>query len=192
MEPKLVLLNGPARSGKDFAWALIAGAVAEGRSVAIRKFARIVKEATHAAHGLVDWKGAPRPHAYYEPVKDERTTEFFGKTPREAYIAFSETFMKPLHGKAIFGQLLLREIGSNQPNVTVVTDSGFTEEAAVLVRYFGVGNCFLVRLRREGLSFAGDSRGYIDLPDVMTLDVTNPGDPEGFLRELGPVLDWIS
>lgn len=188
---KVIFLNGPPRSGKDYSGALLA----QHRSVACLKFAHAVKDGTHAAYGLVDDDGGPLEFDYFEDDKDKPCLEFFGRTPRECYIAYSEAFMKPLHGPRIFGELLLRERRYYFENTipVAITDSGFRPEAEVLVEVVGAGNCFLVRLEKEGCSYAGDSRGRIDLSDlgVQQLDVVNPGTPGGLLAALGPVLEWL-
>ena len=196
MSPKIVLLNGPPGCGKDFAGKTIEIElfVADRPRVRIVKFAESVKVGTHAAHELYHSNGSPLPHDQFEDSKDQPIDWFFGKTPRAAYIAFSEAFMKPLHGPRIFGQLLLRSIRfSQEADVYVVTDSGFREEAEVLVEHFGAGNCFLARIHREGKTFDGDSRNWVYLDDlgVTSLDVDNPGNPEGLRGALAPVLEWI-
>jgi hypothetical protein len=44
-----------------------------------------------------------------------------------------------------------------------------------VVDRFGANNVLLVRLTRDGYTFAGDSRGYIELPGVRTVEM-NLGD----------------
>ena len=48
----------------------------------------------------------------------------------------------------------------------MVPDSGFREEAEVLVRKTGPENVLLKSLHRPGHGFEGDSRGYVDLSDL--------------------------
>lgn len=207
---KLVLLNGPPRSGKDFAGGLLQknaqlnSAGAWDRCAYLDKFAGYVKRGTHGAYCIEDGDGELAAHDHFEHCKDTPHPDFFGKTPRQAYIAYSETFMKPLHGPRIFGEILANNyagVVENCPRVVanggnekvlIVTDSGFRPEAEVLIELFTPGKCFLVRLQAEGCSFDGDSRGRIDLSDlgVETLDVINPKTP-ALLSRLKPVLDWI-
>lgn len=181
MSPKIILVNGPPRAGKDTAQ--------EAVEDSIRcKFAQSVKEGTHAAFGL-----DPRqyPMDVFEAVKDEPNTLFFGRTPREAYISYSEDFMKPFTGDPqVFGKLLVRwikgfleteelvvmgHLPKYYPMPFIVTDSGFREEAEAIVEAFGASNVKLIRVHREGCTFDGDSRNYIDLSDldVETEDVVN-------------------
>jgi hypothetical protein len=168
---KVVLLNGPPRSGKDFA----ANAIRENWQdrAWVLKFAGPVKSATHAAFGI------DRPQDAYEHCKDQPSKDFDGLTPREAYIAFSEKAMKPAFGTDIFGRAMRRQIeraAANGFGLVAISDSGFMEEAQQVRALVGQDNMLLIRLRRNGCSFVGDSRGYIELPGVWTNDVVNPGD----------------
>jgi hypothetical protein len=175
----LVLLNGPPRCGKDFAGRLLA----KRQGVAVDKFARILKERCHAAYGKPEL-----PHDYFEAVKDEPCDLFLGRTPREVYIAFSEAFMKPLHGKNVFGRMLAAEWAGHSVPCLVITDSGFREEAEALIEGLGsAATTTLIRIHRQGRTFAGDSRSYLDL-GVREADVVNPGEPEGFRRVLAKAL----
>lgn len=190
---KVWFLNGPPRCGKDYGGAALSSLIQQrGETARCDKFARVLKEACHAAYGLIKDNGWPWEHDVFESVKDEPTGYFHGKTPRQVYIAFSETYMKPLHGDQVFGWLLKRDLvaGLAWDNL-IVTDSGFREEAGVLVRAYGNHNCTLLRVHRERHDFSGDSRTYIDLEDmgVMSLDVDNDGTPDGYSRALHGALE---
>lgn len=170
---KVILVNGPPRSGKDeFGTALIVALQAEKRPAIRAKFADELKCMTHRLY-----IGRPEPPDAFESVKDTARPEFFGISPRRAYIAVSERLMKSVHGQDIFGRLLannLRGFEKTAPNgFVVVTDSGFVEEAQVLISRFGEENVVLVRLYRPGVTFDGDSRSYIDLSDVQRVDINN-------------------
>lgn len=190
---KLLLINGAPRSGKDTAGE-IAQHIGRGK-VHVAKFAKVLKERTHALYGLVsegrvgkgtpDYeleRGSPWRHGTFEAVKDQPRAEFFGITPRQAYIAVSEKLMKPLHGEAVFGRLLLEDLKRNAAgaDLIVVTDSGFAAEAAPLVEHFGRENTILMRVHRPGCTFAGDSRSHIELPGVRTVEVHNASTLELF------------
>ena len=189
---KVLLLNGPPRSGKDFGGgALVREALENGNQACVAKFAHVLKERTHAAYGVLH-HGQPAPHDWFETQKDSPVGEFLGRTPREAYIAFSEQFMKPLHGSNIFGRLLLADLRQQgHPDLVVVTDSGFREEAEVLVRFYGAHNVTHVRLHRPGRTFTGDSRTYIDLSDlgVEPVDIHNDSDEAALVTRLKEALN---
>lgn len=195
---KIVFVNGPPRSGKDTIGMVIAKE--SPRVVRVCKFATELKERVHAAYRLFD-KRTRKPIAAeaLESIKDHPQPFFMGRTPREVWIAFSEAFMKPLHGKDVFGRLLLSRLqyelacedglsAEKQTEAIVITDSGFQEEAAVIVRHFGADSCRLIRVHRHGHDFAGDSRDYVNLA-IETHDVDNPeGDPKGLLENLRPAI----
>ena len=177
-DPQILLINGPPRSGKDTAAKLIKKHFPH--PVTILKFADELKRRTHGAFGLNDdVMGA----GTFETSKDEPSEYFLGLTPRQAYIELSENFYKRLYGKRIFGELLAAEIEKYRGNLIVVPDSGFMEEAQVLLEQFA--NIALVRLHRQGCTFEGDSRGYIALEGIPNWDVVNPdGDMNGLLENL--------
>jgi hypothetical protein len=167
---RLILVNGPPRSGKDEIGKIIERRFAV---VLVTKFAKVLKERTHALYNLYAC-GQPRPHDYFESQKDTPMECFLGLTPRQAYINVSELLMKPTHGKAVFGKLLAHQIEQYEDplGLNVVTDSGFVEEAQPLLRTHP--KALLIRMHREGCDFKGDSRSYIDLP-IPTVDVDNNG-----------------
>jgi len=165
---KIILLNGPPSSGKDFAATYIVKTFKNTRQV---KFAGILKEKTHALYGFIN-----RPYNYYEEVKDLPNCDFYGITPRQAYINVSELYFKPTHGKNIFGKILAEELKEYNNKLIVISDSGFTEEAEVLIKEYGAHNIILVKIEREGHTFNGDSRSYLDLgPDICTTVIQNDG-----------------
>jgi len=177
---KIILINGPARSGKDsLAQAFTKFTNELGMKAEVVKFAGPLKEMVHRAFGL------PERHDSQEAVKDQRLPQLFGETPRNLYIGFSELLMKPIFGDAVFGQMLVNEIvvleevaksdGEPGADFYLVSDSGFAPEAKAVVDHFGADNVLLVRLKRDGYDFTGDSRGYIELPGVRTLGM-NLGD----------------
>jgi len=178
---KIILFNGPPGSGKDYAGKVMLSLCAEAQTA---KFARILKERTHGLYGLYA-SGRPLPYNWFEDRKDEPAAEFLGLTPRQAYIAVSEDYLKPKHGKAVLGDLLLQELRNMDVPFVAVTDSGFVEEAEKVVDHFGAAHCRLVRLHRDGCSFHNDSRGYIDLSHmgVMPIEVVNNG-TSGFIEDL--------
>lgn len=203
MSPKIILVNGPPRAGKDTAQEAVPDSVR-------CKFARAVKEGCHAAFGL-DPKEYPMD--VFEAVKEEPNVLFFGKSPREAYIAYSEMFMKPFTGdQQVFGKMLVRWIKEYKHYKTftsateaathhaagypvgttpfIVTDSGFRDEAVSLVEAFGAENIKLIRVHREGCNFDNDSRSYIDLADlgVEEEDVVND-DIGDYKREIALIVE---
>lgn len=181
---KIILLNGPPSCGKDTAANYLIDVYS---GVCTDKFARVLKERTHALYGFVD-----RPHNYYEDVKSLPNNDFYGLTPRQAYINVSELYFKPVHGKNIFGKILADELDKYNWEINVISDSGFAEEAQVLIDKYGEDNIILIRVNRPGFTFAGDSRNYIDLGiNICNIDITNNGD-DSYLTLISAILEQIT
>ena len=102
---RIIFLNGPPRSGKDYAGNFLKD---EMPHAFVAKFAAILKERVHTIYGLECELGLVRPHDFFEDYKDEPLDEFEGLTPRAAYIGFSERYIKPMHGDKQFGIWLAR------------------------------------------------------------------------------------
>ena len=185
---KVVFVNGPPGSGKDTVGDILC-AHGSGRRL-VQKFAHEVKERTHAAFRIVDERGRPVAHDYFEKQKEVPLECFLGLSPRQAYIEFSERFYKQLFGQDVFGRLLAKRLEltllaaskkkgfAHVPDAFTITDSGFEAEAVPIVEMFDAENCTLIRVHRKGHDFLGDSRSYIDLSSlgVKAVDVDNPGD----------------
>lgn len=148
--PKIVILNGPPRSGKDSIANNLKGFLAI-------KFAGVLKKMTHAFYGMSDI-----PSDNFEEVKDLPSKAFYGLTPREAYIAVSEQYIKPVHGLSFFGYRLVERIKRTGHSHYVISDSGFYEETIPLIKEFGINNIYLFHLTRPGFGFDNDSRIYLD------------------------------
>ena len=182
MSKKIVLLNAPPGAGKDFAAQFLVKNVKDCR---LDKFARVLKERTHALYGFPN-----RDFMYYEDTKDIPSTDFLGLTPRQAYIRVSETYFKPTHGARVFGELLSKELSNISEEVIAISDSGFCEEAKVLIEKYGTSNVLLIKIHREGCDFSEDSRDYIELP-VVSKWILNKGDASFEREVLSFVLNWL-
>lgn len=160
---RIILLNGPPRSGKDTVAELIKNA--HSTEVHLEKFARPMKMVMPLIYHTT--KQHWDEHLDTAENKDKPCNELFGATPRQVQINFSENYMKPTHSPRIFGELLIRRVHSIMQNKTiqsvVISDSGFIEEAEQVVDEFGSENVELWNILRKDCDFKGDSRGYIDL-----------------------------
>ena len=182
MSKKIILLNAPPGAGKDFAAQFLVKNVKDCR---LDKFARVLKERTHALYGFPN-----RDFMYYEDTKDIASNDFLGLTPRQAYIKVSETYFKPTHGNRVFGELLSKELSNISEEVIAISDSGFYEEAKVLIEKYGTSNVLLIKIHREGCDFSEDSRDYIELP-VVSKWILNKGDTSFEEEVLSFVLNWL-
>lgn len=183
MPIKVVLLNGPSGSGKTTLGRGVAELMGAKNATAFG-FADDLKRAVHCVHGLFD-----TPFDQFENCKNTPMEEFYGKTPRQAYIDFSESYMKLMYGKDIFARMCARKIDNLYDKLNwgadsimevdhffIMTDCGFDSEAEHLIRYFGKDNIFLIRLARPGRTFVGDSRNYIFTKDCASIWFQNDGD----------------
>src|SRR5690606_627048 len=122
---KVLLLNGPPKSGKDTIGGMLMDHIPGSETF---KFSYELKRMTHRAFGFPD-----KPDAFEASKDDLDQGPEAGVAWRQAYIAMSEKFCKPLFGAGYFGKLLHYELRSqDKASLAVVTDSGFREEAEAL------------------------------------------------------------
>ena len=181
-QKRIVLLNGPPRSGKDTAASHLVPYFAFQKM----KFAAPLKR---AVAGLLDMSvTALEEHKdnqfnilskeSYVEIDNYGTkrTEYGPKdAPRRLLIDLSESFLKPKYGDTFFGRLATREINRSSYNLIIFTDSGFATEASVITRLYRRENVLLVRLHREGCTFENDSRSYLQDIAGHEVDVDNNG-----------------
>lgn len=180
----IVLLNGPPGAGKDTGADLLAAALRPG---AARRFkmSQPLKDAVRAMFG---WDDAAA--AFCEAHKNKPFPELLGLSYRQWQIEVSERLVKVVGGADAFGRLAAARLQPTGEPVAVCSDSGFASEAVPLIPLAGRrGNApdvLLVRVRRPGTSFAGDSRSYIDLSEhgVGAVWVDNDSTPEVYLGRL--------
>ena len=78
---------------------------------------------------------------------------------REALIHVSENVIKPFFGQDAFGQMAANDLP--EEGVVFFSDSGFAEELRPIIEKVGEENILVVRVHREGCTFEGDSRDYL-------------------------------
>lgn len=153
----ILILNGPPRSGKDAA----ATYLETTHNYFHLKFAQTLKDFTHRLYKLnVNSE-------YFNDTKDQVLEEFYGITPRQAYIQMSEAYIKPLYGTGFFSKKLVEKIEytervtRNFNNMYVISDGGFPEEISFLRELLPSACIYVVRVHREGCNFDNDSRNYL-------------------------------
>lgn len=154
---KIILLNGPPRSGKDTTFEIINAMWTKWTEDIPyhEKFSRPIKEAFAAVtqtrlDGFVNHEWEHR---------KEQVIPTFGVSYRRWQIDFSEKFMKPLYGRDIFARLMVDRLKKLHPDsIVVISDCGFQNEYNVLRHHLHHARIFLFRLIRTGTSFDGDSR----------------------------------
>lgn len=194
---KAIILNGPPRSGKDTLLVELEKYFAEShkdKHFEPFSYKRVLCEGVGTRYGV-------DPLEVWEinadaDSKDKPSKLFGGKTVREALIYESENVIKVdlgEHGVAIktFMRLSdkLKQSKVNSAQVVIATpDGGFNAEVDALCNHFFLKreDLFIVRIDREGKTFAGDSREYINNPNIH---VINDGTPEDLFRKVKYSLD---
>lgn len=150
MNKTIILVNGPPGSGKDTAGIYLR----DEFGFHLEKFASPIRTAVCGLFGIED-----------EEIERLKNTPMLGGyTLREWMIGFSEDYVKRYGGASVFGDLLVERLKRVENENVVVTDCGFQVEVGRIVEHFGLENVHLIRLYREGHTFKGDSRSYVDLP----------------------------
>lgn len=188
---KLVLFNGPPRSGKDTSTLMAMNFLQEhkcyGHGAYAYRFAEPLKDAVHALFGMA---GIETEH--FNDRKSTKTDEFLGMTPREAYIWMSEICAKPKFGKDFFAKVAVNHLKQFNDMTVVISDCGFQAEVDVLIDEFGVENVWLVHVHRMGCDFKNDSRGFIKHPDLQhMLFLRNDGTLEHLRDDIKALLKRI-
>ena len=184
MSKQLILFNGPRHSGKDTAanhvWRTF-------ENVRRFKMSRPLKDGIKAFFNLTDAQVA-----YLEQNKTKPDDLLFGNSYVDTQISLSEHWAKEFFGMTVFGKLAARELATSASTLFVCSDSGFAYEAEPIVRTIGKENTLLIRLHRPGKTFDGDSRSYIEMPGVMTLDMHNAGEVFQFQTQVTQVVQaWL-
>lgn len=162
----LILISGPARSGKSLAGSILA----ERLGADCFALSDILKDMTHKHFGVdVGVSG-------FERVKDIPVPEFDFKTPREAYIWFSEDILKPCYGEHALGSWALSRVKDNLEvdRPSIVTGVGFKEEVAPLIDAVGKDKTYLITVECSPLQTVTDSRSVLRCEEFGVSGVTIP------------------
>jgi hypothetical protein len=185
LKGKVILLNSPPNSGKDFAAGYINGYTGAKHC----EFKNTLHNIAIAVTGLDE-------DSYYaiyndRDKKEQPQPEFFGMTPRQMLIWISEDVCKPKFGERFFGMSAANTLDLEYGSV--FSDSGFPEEVFPLAERVGAENIYVVRFNRNGSTFNGDSRNYLqpcDCPKgVNFIDMKNDGDIVDFVEDILALVD---
>jgi hypothetical protein len=186
----LILFNGPRHSGKDEAANYCAKEFGANRF----KMSGPIKAAIKAMFALTD-----EDVDLLETIKTQPSPLLFGLSYVEAQISISEEWAKKVWGQEVFGRMASAAVQrweryAGKGNLYVCSDSGFSAEAKSLVYDVILPkNTLLVHLFRTGKSFRGDSRDYIELAEVETIDIVNDGSIKDYHKALkGTISEWLN
>lgn len=166
MNKKIILFNGPPRSGKDTIAKYINQIISKSEIIKITK---PIKEKTHQFYNI------DKPYDYFddEKIKDSPSIYFNNMTPREAYIKTSNELKKE-YGKNIIMDLFIKEIEKSDSNIIINSDIGDNNELNRIMEIFDHENIILFRIYRDGKTFKKDCRKYIENDErIFTKDIKN-------------------
>lgn len=180
---KVIILNAPPGAGKDTIGNRIA--MIAPWFCRMRSFKKPMFEIARAMLGERLYKNFI--DAYNDREQKEKPQAFLnGKSPRQFMIWISEKVIKPQFGNQYFGRRMVEQIRECDDPV-IITDGGFSDEIKSLI---GAGfEVHICRLHRDGYTFAGDSRNYLEMGDyhyrLHTRDfILVDGDPTHTAEEI--------
>jgi len=205
---RVLILNGPPRSGKDTLSSLLFRS-GMFQNLTRGSFKRPLQDIAAAVLGM----SLEKFMLDYEKIKDLPCENGFPMTVRELMIKISEDWIKPIAGKRYFGDLELKRVSAAEEfksnyfgtdhnpyavkvagTTVVYTDGGFGEEVLPFIESLGPENVHIVRIHRKGHTFDMDSRTYLYPEAIPTLkgckfyDIHNDGTELEFLNRFMDVV----
>lgn len=177
----IVILNGPPGCGKD--------TIADILHKEYDFLHHAMKDSLVVAAAGIAGISLGRMHSLLSRNTKDSFNHLLGMTPREWLIEVSENIIKPRFGSSTFGAReaikCQREIAKGNQSI-VYSDGGFPEELQAMATVLGEENILLVRLRRDGYTFDGDSRTYLDpIGGIPYLDIKlETGKPEKAVQDI--------
>ena len=180
MKKKLIILNAPKGCGKDVAATHLCNLFNFNHV----EFKTPLKELVMSFYNLDETE-----HSYFYDRcrKEYPQRRLGGLSIRECYIHVSETVIKPVFGRDVFGTLLAKSLSG----VSVSSDGGFTEEVGAVAEVVGAENILIIQIHAEGKTFDGDSRSYLYVDGVRTVSVNNLFTPQFFEDVERVVINWL-
>lgn len=181
MSKKVLLLNAPPFSGKDYAADFLVN-LFKGYATK-QEFKTPLFKAVKSTYGISEevWK-----ELYTVENKDKPTYYLVYNdlpiSPRQAMINMSEKVMKPLFGDDVFGLAAANQLVEG---LNVFSDSGFMGEAQSIIDAVGKENVYVIKIIKDGCNFDNDSRDWLDTNKlgVTCMPVYNAGD-ESFIVDI--------
>tara|TARA_Y100000310_G_scaffold326851_1_gene392322 strand:+ start:226 stop:810 length:585 start_codon:yes stop_codon:yes gene_type:complete len=179
---KVVILNAPPNSGKDVAAQCMTGLLGKHNIPSVHC------EFKDKAHSIAMELLSLTPDEYYSiynnrELKEKVHSKFFGMSPRNFLQWVSEEVCKPMFGQDYFGKAAARLVGDG--HLSVFSDGGFLSELLPIIKKVGAGNVHIVRFARQGCTFKGDTRDFIqESPELAGVHFHN-------MQNDGYLLDFV-
>tara|TARA_R100000750_G_C2341751_1_gene94493 strand:+ start:637 stop:1206 length:570 start_codon:yes stop_codon:yes gene_type:complete len=180
----IILINGPPRSGKDTAAAIIKKLLLH--SSYEYKLSRPLKRGVQYLYDI-----EPTIYRLLEDSKDEPTSFLFGQTYRQAQIDLYHCLAKS-GGEDVLAKMATQFIDRKvTEEFTIISDSGRTAEANMFVKHYGYDKVGLIQLERSPCNFDNDVREYVDINCCHCTWIINDHDLEIFEAQIKKVLlEW--
>ncbi|QHJ85721.1 MAG: hypothetical protein [Cystoviridae sp.] len=197
MIKKVVVFNAPAGSGKDEACKHLSipvhshgiGDVGYFNRYHHKEFKSKLFSITREIFSVSkeEWD-----EHYTRELKETTWNKLNGLTPRQALIFVSEDIIKPNFSKTYFGESLAKSLDHG---INVISDGGFDDEMIPIIEAVGKENILVVKIKREGCSFEGDSRSFLntDKLGIMETWVDNNSTIEVFFTNVVEAVEgWLN
>ncbi len=176
---KIILLNAAPRAGKD----TLANFLEMSEGIKHYKYAKKVRDVASILY--------PKINFWDESIKDLPQESLSFQTPREILIKVGTKAVRNFVSQTAWVDALADEIENDNENVVVISDCGYQNEVDVMVDRFGANNVLLIQIYRDGLTFEGDSRSYVD--GYCSFVTLRNQDKHKFLAEgLNAVSSWLN
>lgn len=129
---------------------------------------------------------------YTRELKEIPWNKLNGLSPRQALIFVSEDIIKPNFSKLYFGESLAKSLDEG---VNVISDGGFDDEMIPIIQAVGKENILIIKIKRDGCSFEGDSRSYLntDKLGIMETWIDNNDSLDVFFKNVTDTIqDWLN
>lgn len=129
---------------------------------------------------------------YTRELKEVPWNKLNGLSPRQALIFVSEDIIKPNFSKLYFGESLAKSLDHG---INVVSDGGFDDEMIPIIQAVGKENILVIKIKREGCSFEGDSRSYLNTDKLRIMEtwIDNNDSLDVFLKNVADTIqDWLN
>ncbi len=161
--PKIVILNGPPRCGKDTAAIAVTKSLKDCGCVHM-KISQPLKDIARGVFGLSN--------------KQLEATKFSVLSGHpcsyvDAQIQIYQHLSK-IFGASWLGKALVHKINATEFPYIVLSDGGRPADITPLLLEYGPKNLMIIQIMREGCSFSGDIRSYISASaDVQIKPIIN-------------------